>query len=141
MSRALAARALPGGHLGDSAPSGRFAGVPWGCVHEEQGWFLAFTAFQYHLKFSFSKGTSLKPVPPVGQFRDVRSLNERETDEVDEKQPGTWIRQAVSIPCWVIGSPRNGGSSLQLEESSGPHFFIRADEVFQSPQELGQLHP
>src|SRR3954468_547023 len=32
---------------------------------EGQGWFLAFAAFQHHVKFSFFKGTSLEPVPPI----------------------------------------------------------------------------
>ena len=58
---------------------------------EGQGWFLAFAAFQNHVKFSFFKGTSLKPVPPIDQFKDVRSLDVRESDKIDEKQLATWI--------------------------------------------------
>ena len=79
---------------------------------EGQGWFLAFSGFQHHVKFSFFKGTSLKPVPPIGQFKDVRSLDVRETDKLDEKQLATWIEQAASIPGWDGGSPRYGGSPL-----------------------------
>jgi len=79
---------------------------------EAQGWFLAFAAFQYHVKFSFFKGTSLKPFPPIGQFKGVRSLDVRESDNVDEKQLATWIRQAASIPGWDGGSKRYGGSAL-----------------------------
>jgi hypothetical protein len=89
--------------------------VRWHCPFygvEGQGWFLAFAAFQYHVKFSFFKGTLLKPVPPVGQFKDVRSLDVRESDKLDEKQLATWIKQAASIPGWDGGSPRSGGSSL-----------------------------
>ena len=67
---------------------------------EGQGWFLAFAAFQYHIKFSFFKGASLKPVPPVGKFKDVRSLDVRESDKLDEKQLATWIKQAATIPGW-----------------------------------------
>jgi hypothetical protein len=52
---------------------------------ERQGWFLTFSGFQHHVKFSFFKGTSLKPVPPIGQFKDVRSLDVRESDKIDEK--------------------------------------------------------
>ena len=63
-------------------------------------------------KFSFFKGTSLKPVPPIGQFKDVRSLDVRESDKIDEKQLATWIKQAASIPGWDGGSPRYGGSPL-----------------------------
>jgi hypothetical protein len=79
---------------------------------EGQGWFLAVAAFQYHVKFSFFKGASLEPVPPIGQFKDVRSLDVRESDKLDEKQLATWIEQAAAIPGWDGGSPRNGGSAL-----------------------------
>jgi len=90
-------------------------GVRWHCPFygvEGQGWFLAFAAFQHHVKFSFFKGTSLKPVPPIGQFKDVRSLDVRESDKLDEKQLATWIKQAASIPGWDGGSTRSGGSPL-----------------------------
>ena len=89
--------------------------VRWHCPFygvEGQGWFLAFAAFQHHVKFSFFKGTSLKPVPPIGQFKDVRSLDVRESDKIDEKQLATWIKQAASIPGWDGGSKRYGGSAL-----------------------------
>ena len=79
---------------------------------EGQGWFLAFAAFQRHIKFSFFKGISLKPVPPIGQFKDVRSLDVRESDELDEKQLVSWIEQAAAIPGWDGGSTRSGGSAL-----------------------------
>jgi hypothetical protein len=89
--------------------------VRWHCPFygvEGQGWFLAFAAFQHHVKFSFFKGTSLEPVPPVGQFKDVRSLDVRESDKLDVKQLAAWIEQAASIPGWDGGSRRYGGSSL-----------------------------
>ena len=79
---------------------------------EGQGWFLAIASFQYHIKFSFFKGTSLKPVPPVGQYRDVRSVDVRESDKLDEKQLATWIKLAASIPGWGGGSTRYGGTPL-----------------------------
>jgi hypothetical protein len=89
--------------------------VRWHCPFygvEGRGWFLAFNAFQYHVKFSFFKGSSLEPVPPIGKFKDVRSLDVRESDSLDEKQLATWITQAASIPGWDGGSRRYGGSSL-----------------------------
>ncbi len=89
--------------------------VRWHCPFygvEGQGWFLAFSAFQQHVKFSFFKGTSLKPVPPIGQYKDVRSLDVRESDKLDERQLATWIEHAASIPGWDGGSPRYGGSPL-----------------------------
>jgi hypothetical protein len=89
--------------------------VRWHCPFygvEGQGWFLAFAAFQHHVKFSFFKGSSLKPAPPIGQFKDVRSLDVRESDKLDEKLLATWIKQAASIPGWDGGSTRYGGSAL-----------------------------
>jgi hypothetical protein len=77
-----------------------------------QGWFLAFAAFQFHVKFSFFKGAALEPAPPIGKFKDVRSLDVRESDQLDEKQFSIWIQQAASIPGWDGGSRRKGGSTL-----------------------------
>jgi hypothetical protein len=77
-----------------------------------KGWFLAFAAFQHHVKFSFFKGAALKPQPPVGKFKDVRSLDVRESDELDEMQMARWIKQAAAIPGWNGGSQRSGGSAL-----------------------------
>ncbi len=79
---------------------------------EGQGWFLAFAAFQHHIKFSFFKGSLLKPVPPIGQFKDVRSLDMRESDPFDEQQLASWITQAAAMPGWDGGSTRQGGSRL-----------------------------
>jgi hypothetical protein len=87
----------------------------WHCPFygvEGQGWFLAFAAFQRHIKFSFFKGAALEPAPPIGKFKDVRSLDVRESDELDEKQLSKWIKQAASIPGWDGGALRNGGSPL-----------------------------
>ena len=89
--------------------------VRWHCPFygvEGQGWFLAFAAFQRHVKFSFFKGTSLKPAPPVGQQRDARSLDVRESGKLDERQLASWIKQAAAIPGWGGGSTRYGGSRL-----------------------------
>ena len=77
--------------------------VRWHCPFygvEGQGWFLAFSAFQHHLKFTFFKGTSLEPVPPIGKNEDARSLDVRASDELDEKQLASWMEQAASIPGW-----------------------------------------
>lgn len=83
------------------------------CGIDGQGWFLAFAAFQHHIKFSFFKGTTLKPVPPIGQFKDVRSLDVREADKIDEKLLASWIKQAAALPGWDGGSAtRYGGSAL-----------------------------
>jgi hypothetical protein len=76
------------------------------------GLFLAFAAFQRHIKFSFFKGASLNPPPPIGKFKDVRSLDVRESDNLDEKLMAKWIKQAASIPGWDGASNRYGGSTL-----------------------------
>ena len=89
--------------------------VRWRCPFygvEGQGWFLAFAAFQYHVKFSFFMGTSLKPLPPIGRDKTVRSLDVRESHKLDETQLATWIEQAASIPGWDAGSRRYGGTPL-----------------------------
>jgi hypothetical protein len=77
--------------------------VRWHCPFygvEGEGWFLAFAAFQHHVKFTFFRGTSLEPVPPVGRSKEARSLDVRESDKLDEKQMASWIRQASSIAGW-----------------------------------------
>ena len=77
-----------------------------------QGWFLAFAGFQRHIKFTFPKGAALLPVPPIGKFKDVRSLDVRQSDELDLEQFASWIRQAASIPGWDGGGKRYGGDEL-----------------------------
>lgn len=85
----------------------------WHCPFygvEGQGWILAFAAFQRHVKFTFFKGARLKPAPPVGNVREVRSLDVREADKLDEKLIASWIKQAAAIPGWGAGPKRDGES-------------------------------
>ena len=85
----------------------------WHCPFygvDGQGWFLAFAAFQHHIKFTFFKGAALNPVPPIGQIKDVRSIDIHEQDKINEEQLARWIRQAAAIPGWDGGSARSGGS-------------------------------
>jgi hypothetical protein len=50
------------------------------------------------------RGTSLRPVPPgESKHKEVRYLDIREVDQLDEKQLATWIKQAASIPGWDGG--------------------------------------
>ena len=79
----------------------------WRCPFygiEGQGWFFAFNAFRHHLKFSFFNGALLEPPPPLGRYKDVRSLDVREADKLDTKLLASWIEQAASIPGWDPGS-------------------------------------
>jgi hypothetical protein len=68
---------------------------------EGQGWFLSFHCFTKYVKVSFFRGSSLRPVPPgESKLKEVRYLDIREDDPLDEKRLGTWIKQAASIPGW-----------------------------------------
>jgi hypothetical protein len=69
---------------------------------EGRGWFLNFHTFTYFVKVAFFRGASLRPVPP-GQSRhkEVRYLDIREDDQLDEGLVATWIRQASELPGWV----------------------------------------
>jgi hypothetical protein len=69
---------------------------------EGQGWFLSFHCFTKYVKVAFFRGTSLRPVPPAAsKHKDVRYLDIRENDKLDEAQMATWIRQAAGLPGWV----------------------------------------
>ena len=69
---------------------------------EGQGWFLAFHCITKYIKVTFFRGTSLHPVPPgESKHKEVRYLDIREDDQLDEAQMVTWIRQAAALPGWV----------------------------------------
>ena len=69
---------------------------------EGQGWFLNFHTFTNYVKVAFFRGTSLRPVPPgESKHKDVRYLNIREDDQLDEAQMADWIRQAAALPGWI----------------------------------------
>jgi len=69
---------------------------------EDQGWFLSFHSFTHYLKVTFFRGTSLHPMPPgASKQKDVRYLDIREDDELDEKQFAKWVRQAAKVPGWM----------------------------------------
>ena len=69
---------------------------------EGQGWFLSFHTFTHYVKVTFFKGASLRPLPPgASKHKEVRYLDIREDDAIDETQLASWIRQAASIPGWL----------------------------------------
>ena len=73
---------------------------------EDRGWFLAFHVFTHYVKVTFFRGASLRPVPPgSSKHKEVRYLDIREGDELDEAQLATWVRQAAGLPGWVPGRP------------------------------------
>ena len=69
---------------------------------EGQGWFLSFHCYTNYVKVAFFKGASLMPMPPgKSKQKDVRYLDVREDDGLDEKQLAAWVRQAAAMPGWA----------------------------------------
>ena len=67
---------------------------------EGQGWFLGFHVFTRYVKVTFSRGTSLRPVPPGGTGKEARWIDIHE-DDLDEAQVANWVKQAARLPGWV----------------------------------------
>jgi hypothetical protein len=66
---------------------------------EGQGWFLSLHCFTKYVKVTFFRGASLDPVPPgASKHKDVRYLDIREDDPLDEGQLAAWIEQASRLP-------------------------------------------
>ena len=66
---------------------------------KDEGWFLNFHCFTKYVKVAFFRGASLKPVPPgASKHKDVRYLDIREDDPIDEAQLADWIKQASKLP-------------------------------------------
>jgi hypothetical protein len=69
---------------------------------EGQGWFLSVHCFTKYVKVAFFRGASLRPAPPgASKHDDVRYLDIREDDHLDENLLRSWIRQASELPGWV----------------------------------------
>jgi hypothetical protein len=94
---ALVARTVPGVRRAVKWNSPFYAAAV-----EGQGWFLSFHCFTKYLKVTFFRGASLRPLPPgTSKHKDVRYLDIREGDRLDEKLVASWIRQASELPGWV----------------------------------------
>jgi len=90
---ALAARTLPG--LKRSVKWG----IAWYGVGD--GWCFCCGGFAGHVKLTFGRGTSLKPVPPVtpvGMGKDSRGVELESVDDLDEHRAASWMKQAAAIP-------------------------------------------
>lgn len=71
-----------------------FYGAP-----DDDGWFLSYRCYTRYVQVQFLKGTSLDPVPPKESKHDeVRYLDIREDDELDEEQLRSWVEQAAALP-------------------------------------------
>lgn len=65
----------------------------------DEGWFLSFRCYTNYVQVAFFKGASLDPVPPKASKHDeVRYLDIREDDELDEDQLRSWTEQASKLP-------------------------------------------
>jgi hypothetical protein len=90
---ALAAKTLPG--LQRSVKWG----MAWYGVGD--GWSFSCGGFAGHVKLTFGRGTSLKPVPPVtpiGMGKDSRGVDLESLDDIDDRQIASWMRQAAALP-------------------------------------------
>ena len=89
---ALIVRTVPGVHKAVKWNS-PFYGI------EGQGWFLSFHCFTKYIKVAFFRGTSLRPVPPgESKHKEVRYLDIREDEQLDEAQFAAWVKQASQLP-------------------------------------------
>ncbi|HSC06116.1 MAG TPA: DUF1801 domain-containing protein [Steroidobacteraceae bacterium] len=69
---------------------------------EGQGWFLSFHSYTHYVKVAFFRGASLHPVPPgESRHKEVRYLDIREHDQLDDAQLASWIQQAAALTGWV----------------------------------------
>ena len=69
---------------------------------EGNGWFLSFHCYTNYVKVALFRGADLRPVPPGrSKQEDVRYLDVREGDEIDEAQLAEWAAQASRIPGWL----------------------------------------
>ena len=92
---ALIVRTVPGVHKAVKWNS-PFYGM------EGQVWFLNFHSFDKYVKVAFFRGTSLRPIPPgESKHKEVRYVDIREDDQLDEAQMTMWVRQAADLPGWV----------------------------------------
>ena len=66
---------------------------------EGQGWFLSFHCFTKYIKVTFFRGTSLRPPPPgESKHPEVRYLDIRQDEQLDEAQLAAWVKQASQLP-------------------------------------------
>jgi len=90
---ALIVRTVPGAHKAVKWNS------PFYGVGDQGGWFLSFHCFTKYVKVTFFRGTSLRPVPPgESKHKEVRYLDIREDEQLDEGQFAAWVKQASQLP-------------------------------------------
>ena len=66
---------------------------------DDEGWFLSFHCYAKYVKVAFFRGASLRPLPPgESKQKEVRYLDIRENEQIDEGQFTAWIKQASRLP-------------------------------------------
>lgn len=69
---------------------------------EGKGWFLSLHCFTKYVRLGFFNGASLRPTPPgESSIPNLRYLDIREDDVLDEAQCVKWIKQASRMPGWL----------------------------------------
>ena len=74
-------------------------GMSWYGVGD--GWCFSCGGFAGHVKLTFGRGTSLKPLPPatpIGMGKDSRGVDLKSVDDLDERQAASWMKQAAALP-------------------------------------------
>ncbi|MEH2608376.1 DUF1801 domain-containing protein [Bradyrhizobium sp. AZCC 1693] len=72
---------------------------PFYGAEDQGGWFLSFHCFTKYVKVTFFRGTSLRPLPPgESKHKEVRYVDIREDEQLDEAQLAAWVKQASQLP-------------------------------------------
>ena len=69
---------------------------------EGRGWFLGVHCYTSYLKLAFFRGSALTPPPPgESKQKEVRYLDVREGEPLDEARLTRWLQQAAALPGWM----------------------------------------
>ena len=91
---AIIARAVPG-----VRKAVKWNSPLYGVEDEGRGWFLGVHCFAKYIKVAFFRGAALRPVPPgESKQKDVRYLDIREDEPMDETRFADWVKQASQLP-------------------------------------------
>jgi hypothetical protein len=84
---------------GDAPVQAYIAAIPGFYGVADQTWFLSYHCFTSYVKVTFFRGTSLKPMPPgASKHPEVRYLDLRENDDIDDGRLERWVKQASKLP-------------------------------------------
>lgn len=66
---------------------------------EDCVWFLGIHCFAKYIKVAFFRGAALRPPPPgASKQKEVRYLDIREDEPLEETQFSKWVKQASELP-------------------------------------------